>query len=155
MRLTKTPPEPYDFERALGYALWLLGRRAYSRAEVQRKLLTKTDAETAEGVLERLDELNLVDDDAYAKRLIETQKRRKGERALKQTLKQRGVPDTVIEANLEAVSEQEQIEVARALLDKHQWRFKGDEHARKRKAYAFLARRGFPVEVVTEVLEAQ
>jgi regulatory protein len=121
---------------------------------VQRKLLTKTDAETAKGVLERLDELNLVDDDAYAKRLIETQKRRKGERALKQTLKQRGVPDTVIDANLEAVSEQEQLEVARALLEKHQWRFKGDEHARKRKAYTFLARRGFSVEVVTEVLEA-
>lgn len=154
MRLTKTPTEPYDFERALGYALWLLGRRAYSRAEVQRKLLTKTDADTAEGVLERLDELNLIDDDAYAKRLIETQKQRKGERALKQTLKQRGVPETIIEANLETVSEHEQIEVAKALLEKHQWRFKGDEHARRRKAYAFLARRGFPVDVVSEVLEA-
>ena len=154
MRLTKTPQEPYDFERALGYALWLLGRRAYSRAEVQRKLLTKTNAEVTEHVLERLDELNLVDDDAYAKRLIETQKQRKGERALKQTLKQRGVPETIIDATLETISTAEQVTVARGLLEKHRWRFKGDEQARRRKAYAFLARRGFSVDVVNEVLEA-
>jgi regulatory protein len=153
MRLTKTPTEPYNYERALGYALWLLGRRAYSRMEVQRKLLTKTDEATTQAVLERIDDLNLVDDAAYAKRLIETQKQRKGELALKQTLIQRGVPAQVIDANLAAVSEQEQVTVAKTLLEKHRWRFRGDEHAKRRKAYAFLARRGFPLEVVNEALE--
>ncbi|MEM7736233.1 MAG: regulatory protein RecX [Deinococcota bacterium] len=150
----RKPDAPdYSYKRALNYAMWLLGRRAYSRKEVERKLLTKTNAEVAEAVLARLVDLALLDDAAYAGRIVETQKTRKGKLALRQVLAHKGIDEQMISQSLDPVSDEEQIATAKEVLAKSQWRFKGDIHARRRKAYAFLARRGFSGEVVSEVLE--
>jgi regulatory protein len=150
-----SPDEPYSYERAWNYVLWLLGRRNYTRVELRRRLTRKgATEETVARVLERLERLNLVDDAAFAKSYVRLKRHNKGPRALHRELRQKGVPEVLTSDALAAVGEDEQREAAHTLLEKNAWRWKGDARKRKAKAYAFLLRRGFAGEVVIEALEA-
>lgn len=145
---------PYPPERAWRYVLWLLGRRAYSKAELRERLGRKgAEPHIIDELIAKLERLELIDDQAYAASYVASRKQRKGVLALRRELQQRGVGAAEIEHGLEPIDESEQKRTAAQLLDKHRWRFKGDLIKRKRKAYAFLARRGFPSDIVREVLE--
>lgn len=156
--MTKQPSdnsEPYPYERAWNYVLWLLGRRDYTREELRRRLARKgATEETIARVLERLEHLNLVDDAAFAESYVRLKRHSKGPRALRRELVQKGVSEEIVGTALDAVGEEEQREAAGALLEKNAWRWKGDARGRRAKAYAFLLRRGFAGEVVVAALEA-
>ncbi len=154
------PPRPLTPERAWDHALWLLGRQAYSAAELERRLLRRQLAKPeAERVVARLRELGLLDDARYAESYVDARKRAKGTRALRVELHRKGVGEEEIEAALSEAGESDQLAVALDLLGRHSWRFAdaaGEDldvarRARARAA-AFLARRGFAPDVVAEAL---
>ncbi|MGI5855960.1 MAG: regulatory protein RecX [Candidatus Merdivicinus sp.] len=58
-----------DLRRARERALYLLDYRDHSRAELVEKLSRNVDREIALEVVDRLSELGLINDDAYAKKL--------------------------------------------------------------------------------------
>lgn len=157
----RTPPEPLDAGRAWDYALWLLGRQAYSASEIERRLLRrKLPADDAARVIARLIELQLLDDERFATSFVRSRKTAKGPLALRASLRQRGVDDEVVRAALEAEGETDQVGTAAALLERQAWRFEGaraddrDQALRARaRAVAFLARRGFEPDTVHAAVE--
>ena len=148
------PPDEYPYERAWNYVLWLLGRQAYTTGQLKDKLSRKgATEETVAKVLEKLTELKLVDDALYAEAFVRSRSRNKGAIRLRQELFRKGVAEPLVDKAVGELGEAAQLESALALAEKNLWRWKGEPRERYAKAYAFLARRGFPVEVVRGVLE--
>ena len=147
--------EPLNAERAWSYALTLLTRRAHTEAEIEEKLSRRGAAPTiVEDVLARLRHYRLVDDEAFAESFVRSHSPRKGELALRRDLLRKGVPEEITEGSLAEVDEPSQIETAGRLLERNAWRFRGADGRRNRaRAFAFLARRGFPSAVVMGALE--
>lgn len=152
--MSEPQPESYPYERAWSYTLWLLGRQAYTTGQLRNKLKRKeaTD-ETIERVLRKLTELKLIDDALYAEAFIRTRSRNKGALRLRQELVHKGVDKALVEKAVGELDEDTQLASALALTEKNLWRWKGERRERYAKAYAFLARRGFPGDVVRGALE--
>lgn len=148
--------EAYSFERAWKYALWLLGRQAYSKAQIIERLQRKQATEQiVNQVIKKLESYNYLNDAAYAEMVVRGKQRSHGRIALKQTLRQKGVAEQVIDEALEGLSAEQEHKAACDLLQKQAWRFKGgDPRKNYAKAYAYLARRGFAVDSVKHALEA-
>ena len=77
---------------ALGTGLRLLGGRAHSRVELQRKLARRGySSEEVEAALARLDELGYLNDSSFAEGLVRVRSASRGPRALSAELARRGV----------------------------------------------------------------
>ena len=145
-----------DESRAWNYCLWLLGRRAYSEEELRERMLRKeATPEVAESVLRRLREYGFVDDEAFTSQFVHFRARRYGSLRLRGELLRKGVDEELVEAELSRLSEAEQEEVALDLLIRNAWRFTRSDDPRKdrARAWAFLARRGFPPPAVAGAVE--
>ena len=144
----------YPYDRAWSYTLWLLGRQAYTTGQLKEKLKRKGAAdETVTRVLGKLAELKLVDDALYAGAFVKTRSRTKGANRIRQELFQKGVPEPLVAEALGTLDEPTQLASAVSLAEKNRWRWKGEPREQYSKAYAFLARRGFPGDVVRGALE--
>jgi regulatory protein len=148
--------EPF---RARAAALSLLSVRQRSRAELRQRLRAKGfGAEVVEGCLERLEDLQLLDDGAFAGAFARDRMRLRpqGRQRTVHELRGRGVDeDTAAAAVREALAESgaDEMEMARQAAAK--WRRRDGEapEAARRRLYGFLARRGFEAEVVRQVVE--
>lgn len=150
----------------MSYALWLLGKRAYTEAELRQRLQRRSLPEAdCDRVLIRLKELQLLDDHAFAGSYLRARAQQRGRLALQQELRRKGVDDEVVSAAMAgdeltpALDEAQQAAAAHALLAKHAWRFQlpsDDAQLPKlrARASAFLARRGFAPDAVAEAVEA-
>ena len=137
---------------ALDLAIRLLAGRSHGRAELEAKLKRKgfeTDAITK--ALEKLDELGLTDDRAFAQSCISGMARRRPEGRLKTRarLKQKGVPDNIID---EVVSSVDQATLCRAAAEKKLRSLSGPPEQKKKKLIAFLKNRGFDWESIRETV---
>ena len=139
-----------------------LEARARSIGEVRRRLTSAGyQADLVEGAITRLGELGMLDDEAFAKAWVESRDRARprGERALADELRLRGVDRTVIVAALDerreasAGDESADDEIAPSadeaaairLLERNSRLLARvvDPRARRQRAYALLARNGF------------
>lgn len=139
-----------------------LEARARSIGEVRRRLTSAGyQADLVEGAITRLGELGMLDDEAFAKAWVESRDRARprGERALADELRLRGVDRAVIVAALDerreasAAAESADDEVAPSadeaaatrLLERNSRLLArvADPRARRQRAYALLARNGF------------
>jgi regulatory protein len=150
-----SPEEAEDYRSAMDAALSTLKFRARSEAEIHDRLrVGGFSTDTVTNVVRRLRELNLLDDSAVARQWAENRRRAgQGEFKIRQALKKRGIPRELTD---EAVREEKGEEFARAwdVLLKRAARIKtGDSRALYRRLGGFLARRGFPADVVHETLE--
>ena len=140
-----------------------LEARARSIGEVRRRLTSAGyQADLVEGAITRLGELGMLDDEAFARAWVESRDRARprGERALADELRLRGVDRAVIvaalgerrEASVAATADQDD-EVAPSadeaaatrLLERNSRLLArvADPRARRQRAYALLARNGF------------
>ena len=98
---SRTPKHPKScHERALG----LLAVRARSRRELERRLLQAGfDPEEVDDVLQRLERVGLVDDEAFARQVIEHgfTNKKAGRRAVVTTLTAAGVSADIITAAID------------------------------------------------------
>jgi regulatory protein len=118
------------------------------------------DAATA--VLDRLTEVGLVDDGAYARAWVDSRHRGRGlgRRALAHELRTRGVGGEEAAAALDALDPDVELATARMLVDRRLRSLRGvDRIARARRLAGMLARKGYPPglvsRVVTEALAAE
>jgi len=146
-----------NVERAHEKALSFLSIRPRSEWEV-RQNLRKADYETGaiDRVVERLRGVNLIDDAAFARYWIDnrTQFRPKGQLALRQELRRKGIEPDVIDAALGEVSagdEQAALQAALTKADRYR-NLSRPEFAQKLGAH--LARRGFDYETVRAAVQA-
>jgi regulatory protein len=148
-----------DAWRAREAALSLLTYRSRSAAELRRRLGRKGfDPEVAGRTVERMRELGVVDDAAFAETFVRDRVRRrpKGKRRLADELRAKGVDAETARAAVDEVLEREdatELDLARQAAAK--WRPQpGEEPARaRRRLHGFLARRGFAGETVRQVME--
>ena len=143
--------------------------RSRSVAEVRRRLTSAGyRPDLVEGAIERLSELGMLDDDAFARAWVESRDRARprGERAIRQELALKGVDratvDLVLGERREAIAgipvdDGETVSPDRAAADRliaRNARALGrivDPRQRRQRAYALLARNGFDPEVCRTV----
>ncbi|MGT2424622.1 RecX family transcriptional regulator [Amnibacterium kyonggiense] len=143
-------PEPTRAaRRAENVALAALTRHDASEGELRAKLVAKgLEAEDVEAELERLRRAGLVDDTAFAERLITRLRERKGlgDQAVRSTLRGRLVPQEVIDAVLAGQVEDEEVAADRlqAVADDRARRLGSLEYAvAERRLTAYLMRKGY------------
>lgn len=168
-------PRPLETrEQAWDYLLLLLSRQSYTLSELRRKLERRGAGELADELLNRLIELRLADDAVYTEQYVASRKSARGRLALARELRQRGIDAELVTAKVGELHPAQQVAAAVGLLEKNAWRYRprldegseGDRgaatersvtetlHRAKAKAFAFLARRGFDAETVSEALAA-
>ena len=151
--------EVTDPNLVLEACLRFLEARARSAAEVRRRLLVHGyRADLVDGAIERLTELGMIDDAAFAKAWVESRDRARprGERALRQELARKGIDRAITDETLadrEVDRPDADVEAARRLLERHASALARvpDPRARRQRAYALLARNGFDSEIASEL----
>ena len=151
-RVQKADEVAVAHERALRY----LSYRPRSEAEVRKHLADKrrpVAPEVIEEVVERLTRVGLLNDQAFAQYWRENREnfRPKGAAALRQELRQKGVPREAVDQALAGMDEEgAALDVARARAR----RLGGlDKLAFKRRLAAYLGRRGYAYDVIMPVVE--
>jgi regulatory protein len=158
-----------DVAEVLDAAARYLEARPRSVAEVRRRLTTAGYRATlVEAAIARMGELGYLDDDAFARTWVESRDRARprGEHALRQELRLKGIDNATIVAVLDerrAAAEEargdddgEAVDVDRAaadrLLERHARALARvtDPRARRQRAYAILARNGFDPSTASE-----
>jgi len=153
-------PDPYDVARQI--VLRQLSHGPRTRKQLADKLRQRgCDEEVAAAVLDRMAEVGLVDDAAYAEMLVRSRQETKGlaARALGHELRRKGVPDELVEAALEDVDPEGERERARALVERRLTSLHGlDREVQTRRLAGFLARKGYDAglayQVIREALDA-
>jgi regulatory protein len=122
--------------------------RARSRKELADRLAAKrVPGDIAKALLDRFEEVGLIDDEAFARLWIADRQRSKGlaSRALSQELRRKGVPDEVVQEALDEVEPGAEEEAARALVRKKlRTLTRVDDATATRRLVGMLARKGYP-----------
>lgn len=147
-------PDPHDVARQI--VLRQLTMAPRTRKQLEDKLRQKgCDDEVARDVLDRMVEVGLVDDEAYARMLVRNRQETKGlaTRALSQELRRKGVSDDLISDALADIEPQTERERARELVDKRLRSMRGlDKQVQTRRLAGFLARKGYDSSVAFQVI---
>ncbi|WP_089153778.1 regulatory protein RecX [Micromonospora sp. NBS 11-29] len=159
----ETPAPPRDeAEVAREICLRQLATRPRTRAELAGALARRgISEEVAEQVLDRYDEVGLVDDAAFARAWVSSRHTGRGlaRRALANELRQRGVDGEVAGAALDGLDEETEAETARVLVERKLRTARGEPDAVFRRLVGMLARKGYPagvaIRAVKDALAAQ
>ncbi len=145
-----------EFQKLLDKALRFLSYRPRSEKEILDFLVRKqAGEETSKMVMARLKELDMVDDKAFADWWLEQRKtfRPKGKILLKLELGRKGISKGITEQLLEDQGNEDELKVARKLLEKKAGRWQNLPSLEfKKKTGDFLLRRGFTWETVNEAV---
>ena len=142
-------PEPDADAEAVARKILLdqLTGQARSRKELADKLRSKNvPSDLAERLLDRFEEVGLIDDEAFAKSWIESRQPGKGlaRRALAQELRRKGIDDEVAREALDEIDPEDEAESARALLRKKLRSMSNlDSTTATRRLVGMLARKGY------------
>jgi regulatory protein len=151
-----------DPEVVLEAAARFLEARSRSVAEVRRRLTTAGyRADLVDGAIERLTDLGMLDDEAFARGWVESRDRARprGERALRDELRLKGIDRAIVDVVLDERRTTDDTAAipdrlaAERLLQKHARSLEriADPRRRRERAYALLARNGFDPETCREV----
>jgi regulatory protein len=140
-------------------ALDLLEARARSVVELRRALIKKGEpAADVDAAIERLRAAGLLDDASYARQLARSKALGAGQsrRRIAQELGRRGVARTVGDEAIAAVFDEEAVDedanIDRVARKKMKTLAKLDARVQRRRLYAFLARRGYEVDAISDVV---
>jgi len=144
------------FDKARNYAFLLLKFRLRSYNELYRRLRKKGFSEEAcKKTLDFLKEHRFVDDNEFARLWISSRiKKPFGLRRLREELKIKGVDKSIIEQELGRIaqdySEEEVVlQLAKAKFERLR---RIEPQKAKSRIYAFLVRRGFSPEIISDVV---
>jgi regulatory protein len=161
-RASREPPlDPGEQARALCLRL-LTGtpRTRRQLADAMRKREIPDDV--AEQVLERFEDVGLIDDQAFANAWVESRHRGRGlaRRALARELRHRGVDTELVTEAVELLDSDQEEETARELVRRRLPSTRGlDRDRRIRRLAGMLARKGYPegmsLRVVRDALAAE
>ncbi len=148
------PGDPESVARAI--CLRLLAQHARTRAELAQALRRRgIPAEAATAVLARFGEVGLIDDESFAQNLALTQHRDRGlaARAVAVKLRQRGLPDSAVEAALGLIDADSERDAARRLIARKTPRLRAlTPETRARRLIGMLARRGYAPALAAEIV---
>jgi len=139
-------PDPREVARQI--VLQQLAAAPRSRAQLGRKLAQRgCPADVAEAVLDRMTEVGLVDDGAYAQMLVRSQQAGRGlsRRALAHELRTKGIAGDLAAEAVASISDEDERERARTLVSKKLRAMHGlGIEIQTRRLAGMLARKGYP-----------
>ncbi|RZU49651.1 regulatory protein [Krasilnikovia cinnamomea] len=164
------PPEPRSPARAVPPAgpprdesevareicLRQLAVRPRTRAELAQALTRRQiPAEVIAEVLDRYDEVGIIDDAAFARAWVSSRHHGRGlaRRALAGELRRRGVDAEVASEALESLDDESEAATARALVDRKLRTATGNPEALFRRLAGMLARKGYPAGLAIRVVK--
>ena len=128
-----------------------------SRAQLEKKLADRdVEPDVAEAVLDRMEDVGLVNDSELAVMIVRSQVAGRGlaRRALRQELSKKGITGQDAELALEQVSDDDERIRARHLVDKKlRTMSRLDEETKKRRLIGFLGRKGYSGSVAWAVIQ--
>jgi SOS response regulatory protein OraA/RecX len=147
------------YQKALTVALRILLRRDHSRADLTRKLNQRGfDQEIVERVVAECQRLDYLNDERAARVLINHFRRKGfGSKRIRLEAVRKGLQRELIEALLrQSVSEETERACAERVLQKSIRKFQSEKDALKRRAkvYRFLYARGFPENVISDLVRS-
>lgn len=153
--------DPYAVARAV--VLRLLTGAPKSRSELEKALRRKDcPDDVAAEVLDRFEQVGLVDDEAYAQAFVRSKQAGRGlaRRALSHELRKKGVDEELAQAVLDEVDPQDERARAHELVAKKLRSMHGlDRTVQTRRLAGMLARKGYGSDVarvvIAEALDAQ
>ena len=144
-------------EKAKAYAFLLLKFRLRSEKELAGRLKQKKfSPQVIEEVVSFLREKQFLDDSLFAKSWLESRLNRSlGLRRIKQELKIKGIDNQTVESLIaEKKNDYSEEETVLTLAKEKIRRIKGtDPVSAKRRVYAFLIRRGFSPDIVSDAIK--
>jgi len=148
-------PQRSTYERALD----MLEARARAVTELRRLLIKKGEPpDDVDAAIERLRATGVLDDANFARQLTRSKALGGGHsrRRIQQELAQRGVARDVSDDAIQEVFEEEGVDeqaaIERVARKKLRTLIGADAPVRKRRLYAFLARRGYDADAIARVL---
>ena len=142
-------PDPYDVARQI--VLKQLAMAPRSRAELFKKLAERgCAAEVAVSVLDRMTQVGLIDDQAYAQMFVRSRQAARGlaKGALARELRAKGIESHLVDEVLASISDEDEHDRARALVDKKLRAMHGlGIEVQTRRLAAMLARKGYSARV--------
>ncbi len=147
-----------DARRAREKALYLLEHRSHSKKELTEKIArTAASREAAQAAADRMEELGLLNDEAYARDLARELflRRRFGKIRVRQELRLKGIAPELIEELLEEYGDEElALENIRAVLEKKYagWR---EEEKLRRRAFSALQRLGYSYDLIRSAMRLE
>lgn len=136
--------------------------RARSRADLAKKLAERgVPDEVALRLLDRFEEVGLIDDSAFARDWVAQRQEGRGlaRRALAQELRRKGIDDEIAREALDTVDAEDEVEAARLLVQRKLRSVRGlEQQVAIRRLVGMLARKGYSsgvsFRVVREELDA-
>ena len=128
-----------------------------SRKELETALAKRhIEPDVAKSVLDRFEEIGMVDDAAYAELLIRSRcnTKRVSRSVLRQQLRQKGVDQVIIEEALLVVSDADELRMATELVErKARAMSRLEPEVRKRRLFGLLARKGYNTSIALRVIQ--
>ncbi|MEV4489856.1 regulatory protein RecX [Micromonospora coxensis] len=159
---TPAAPPRDEAEEAREICLRQLAVRPRTRAELAGALARRgISDEVSAQVLDRYDEVGIIDDAAFARAWVSSRHAGRGlaRRALANELRRRGVDGEVASEALGELDEETEAETARALVERKLRTARGEPDAIFRRLVGMLARKGYPpgvaIRAVKDALAAQ
>ena len=150
-------------DRAREAALRLLSVRERSSKELAGRLRDRGfPTEIVEDLVVRFSEIKLLDDERFAREWVTSraQHSARGKSVLRQELRHKGIPSTIIDAVLESLPSELEEDSARRLLSRKLRAIDPDSlsdreiyRKQQRRLYNMLARRGFSSELAQRVTQ--
>ena len=148
--------EPDRHEGARQIVLRQLATGPRSRAQLEQKLARgDCPADVAASVLDRMTEVGLVDDQAYAGMLVRSQQAGRGlaKRALARELRTKGIDDELAHETLAFISDADERDRARELVDKKLRTMHGlAMEVQTRRLAGMLVRKGYSSGMIYAVI---
>lgn len=133
--------------------------RARTRAELAGKLAARqVPDDVASRLLDRFEEVGLVDDAAFAREWVQQRQSGRGlaRRALTQELRRKGVDDEVVRETMAQIDPDDELAAARAVVRARLRSVQGLERDRAtRRLVGMLARKGHPPAVAYRVVREE
>ncbi len=147
----RTLIELSDTRRAKEKALWLISYRDHSSKELYDKLRRDFSEDAARKALERMQELRLIDDEAFARRYAaELHSKHQSPSTIRYKLHQKGIEKETAEEIIDSLDINPQAEIE-ALIEKKYARSLSDEKG-VRRTVAALQRAGYRYSDIKSVL---
>lgn len=133
--------------------------QARSRAELEGKLAKRrVPEEVAQRLLDRFEEVGLVDDEAFARSWVQSRQSGRGlaRRALAHELRRKGIDEQVARQALDEVDPDDEVEAARTLVRRKLRSVQRlDQTTAVRRLSGMLARKGYPSGVAFRVVREE
>lgn len=146
--------DPHAVARAV--VLRLLTGSPKSRSQLEDALRRKgCPDDVAAEVLDRMEEVGLVDDEAYAQMFVRSKQAGRGlaRRALQHELRGKGIDDDITRGVLDTIGPDEERDLAREVVERRLRTMHGlDRQVQTRRLAGLLARKGYGAEVSRQVI---